>query len=54
MKRSDNVALIAAALVAGYIYSQQDPKCDRGCRNNWEHLMELILPVLLQQWGLQA
>ncbi len=53
MKQSD-VALIAAPLIVGYAYSQQDPNCDRGCRNNWEHLMEHILPVLLQQWGLQA
>ncbi len=51
MKKSDYVGLGILALVLGYAYSQQDPQCDRGCKDNWEHLMEHVLPVLIQRWG---
>jgi hypothetical protein len=54
MKRTDYAPLAGLALLLGYGYSQQDPHCDQGCRNNWDHLMKHLLPIILRQWGFQV
>ncbi len=50
--------LAAAAIVVGAAvireYMRQDPHCDRECQTRWDHLMNHVLPIVLQQWGFQA